>query len=279
MTKGHLIFAQNSDVDYVRQAYALALTIKKYNKINDVCLVTNDQVPEKYASAFDKIIDIPFGDSSKKSIWKIENRWKLIYASPFDETLVYDSDMLLLNSNDSWWNFLQDKDLYFTSQVKDYRGNIINSDELRKCFTANNLPNVYFGLHYFKKSAKAFEFYKWLEVITKNYEEFYKRYTPKDRQSFCSMDVSSAIAVKLIGDYSVFADRSQGVQTADPLSFVHMKREIQGWKQIPLEWNKILLINYTDQKKLYLSNNLQRGVFHYTEDVFLTDDIIRTIEE
>jgi hypothetical protein len=32
MSKGHIFLAQNSDVDYVRQACALALTIKKYNK-------------------------------------------------------------------------------------------------------------------------------------------------------------------------------------------------------------------------------------------------------
>jgi hypothetical protein len=271
MKQGHLIFAQNSDVDYIRQAYTLALTIKKYNKINDVCLVTNDNVPENYKSAFDSIVNIPFGDRSKKSVWKIENRWQLIYASPFDETLVYDSDMLLLESNDNWWKFLEDKDLYFTSQVKDYRGNVIDNDSLRKSFTANSLPNIYFGLHYFKKNAKSFEFYKWLECITKNYEEFYKKYTPKNKQNFCSMDVSSAIAIKLLGDYSLFSNCS-------PLSFVHMKKELQGWKQIPLEWHKILLINYTDAGKLYLSNNLQKGVFHYTEDNFLTDDIIRTIE-
>jgi len=34
MTKGHLIFAQNSDIDYVRQAYALALSIKQHNMEN-----------------------------------------------------------------------------------------------------------------------------------------------------------------------------------------------------------------------------------------------------
>jgi hypothetical protein len=42
MTKGHLIFAQNSGVDYVREAYALALTIKKHNKINSTCLMTSN---------------------------------------------------------------------------------------------------------------------------------------------------------------------------------------------------------------------------------------------
>ena len=273
MKRGHLIFAQNSDVDYVRQAYALALTIKKHNKINDVCLVTNDQVPDNYKSVFDHIIEIPFGDSSKKTIWKIENRWKLIYASPFDETLVYDSDMLLLESNDHWWEFLKNKELVFTSDVKDYRGNSIKGSVLRKCFTGNSLPDIYFGIHYFKKTNKSFEFYKWLEIITKNYSDFYKKFTPKNTQAFCSMDVSSSIAIKLLGNYADCAFPNS------PLTFVHMKKELQGWKNIPSQWNKSLIINFTQDGKLYLSNNLQRTVFHYTEDEFLSDEMLEAIEK
>ena len=150
MKKGHLIFAQNSDIDYVRQAYALALTIKKYNVINNITLVTNNVVPEKFKHAFDYIVSIPWGDDATNTLWKIENRWKLIYTSPYDETMVYDSDMLLLNSNDSWWNKLQNYDIFLTSTVSDYRNNIIQDTLLRKVFIKNDLPNVYFGFHYFK---------------------------------------------------------------------------------------------------------------------------------
>lgn len=269
MTRGHLIFAQNSDVDYVRQAYALALTIKKLNKINLVCLVTNALVEEKYKPAFDYIIDIPFGDLSTKSVWKIENRWQLIYASPFDETLVYDSDMILLNSNDHYWEILNDQDIAFTEKVKDYRQNQIQDKILRKCFVENNLPNIYFGLHYFKKTTAAFEFYKWLEIITKDYKSYYSKFTPKSTQPFCSMDVSSAIALKLLDNYCC---------PYNPLNFIHMKKELQGWNKLPSRWHKSMFVNYTSEGTLYLSNILQQGLFHYTEDEFLSDEIITKIE-
>lgn len=269
MTKGHLIFAQNSDVNYIRQAYALALSIKKHNTINSICLVTNGEVEEKYKKPFDYIKNIPFGDLSVKSVWKIENRWQLIYTSPFDETIVYDSDMLLLNSNDYYWEQLKNQDLVFTEVVKDYRGNTINDKILRKCFIENRLPNVYFGLHYFKKTNKAFEFYKWLEIITKDYKAYYNKFTPKETQPFCSMDVSSAIATKIIGNYFI---------PYNPLSFIHMKRELQGWNKIPVSWHKSMFVNFTNNGQLYLSNILQQGVFHYTEDEFLTDEIITKLE-
>ena len=58
-----------------------------------------------------------------------------------------------------------------------------------------------------------------------------------------------------------------------------MKKELQGWKNIPGQWNKSLIINFTQDGKLYLSNNLQRTVFHYTEDEFLSDEMLEAIEK
>lgn len=272
MTQGHLIFAQNSNIDYVKQAYALALTIKKHNKINSVCLVTNDDVPKKYAKVFDHIIDIPWGDSASKSTWKIENRWKLIYASPYDETMVYDSDMLLTNSNDKLWKYFEEKDLVLTSKVLDYKGNIIQDTILRKCFVENKLPNVYFGFHYFKKTTRAYEFYKWLEIITKNWQEFYAKFTPKSTQKFCSMDVTSAIAVKILN-----AEYEFTIPARLP-NFIHMKKELQGWTDYDESWQSSLIWNLTKTGQIKLSYYDQIGLFHYTEDDFLTDEILKILE-
>lgn len=272
MNRGHLIFAQNSDIDYVRQAYALALTIKKYNLINNVALVTNDSVPEKYKHAFDYIINIPWEDNAKDSQWKIENRWKLIYASPFDETMVYDSDMLLLETNDQWWQLLQNHDIFLTSNVLDYRNNVIKDNILRKSFIENCLPNVYFGFHYFKKTTKAYEFYKWLEIIVRDYKRFYDKFVPNHTQDFCSMDLSAAIATKILDAEADFTKKN------NIITFVHMKKELQNWAIIPASWNSCLAINFTKRCNLYLSNNLQTGLFHYTEDEFLTDNILENLE-
>lgn len=269
MSKGHLFFAQNSDVDYLRQAYALALSIKTHNKINSTCLVTNDPVPIEYTPVFDYIQPIPWGDSANQSTWKIENRWKLIYCSPFKETLVYDSDMILLSSNDHWWYWLEDRPLALTGTVYNYKGQSIKNSSYRRTFIENNLPDVYFGLHYFKKVEKSYEFYKWLEHIVKNWELYYKLYTPNYTQKFCSMDVSSAIALKIM------EDEAYGI--ANPLSFTHMKPAIQGWDIIPNSWQTSVIVENEEQLKL--SNFVQTGVFHYTEDKFLTDELILKLEK
>ena len=271
MSKGHVFLAQNSDVDYVTQAYALALSIKHNNIINNqTCLITNNTVPQEYRHAFDHVVDIPWKDSAKDSKWKIENRWKIINASPFKESLVYDTDMLLLSSNDHWWNFLKNTDVSLTSSVVDYKGRVINNDFYRKTFTANNLPNVYVGVHYFKKNKRAFEFYKWLEVITKNYEYFYDKFLPNHKQRFCSMDVNAALAVTFMQAESEFLNA--------PITFTHMKPAIQGWQTTPSSWKSVIGSYFNKDKSLIVGNFLQLGVFHYTEDMFLTKDIIEILE-
>jgi hypothetical protein len=272
MNKGHLIFAQNSSINYVRQAYALALSIKKFNKINKVCLVTNDAVPLEYIKAFDHIVPIPWGDMSSNSEWKIENRWKLIYASPFKENLVYDSDMILLSSNDHYWYHLDSYDIALTQNVRDYKGNKITSSNnpYRKVFFNNNLPDVYFGLHYFKKNSISFEFYKWLEHIIKNWDLFSQEFTKKSRQKTASLDVASSLAVNF-GDFKI---------ANDILSFVHMKPLIQGWEISNIEsWTDHIIYDFNQNCVLSMANTIQSGIFHYTDDKFLSNDIIKFLEK
>jgi hypothetical protein len=270
MSKGHVFIAQNSDVNYVRQACALALSIKRFNKVeNKTCLITNDPVPEEYKHAFDYIVPIPWGDLAKKSDWKIENRWKIIHATPFKENIVYDVDMVLLNSNDHWWEYFNNYDLLFTSTVTDYRKNPVTSNFYRKTFTANQLPNIYVGAFYFKKNAKSFEFFKWLDIITKNWEEFYREFLPKTPQKFCSIDVSAALAIKFMD-----CENTTTVPGTVIPSFTHMKPAIQGWKTVPLKWTHVLSSYLDDECNLIVGNIKQQGLFHYVEDEFLTDDMM-----
>lgn len=272
MSKGHVFLAQNSNINYLRQAYALALSIKTHNKIyNQTCLITNDDVPESYRHAFDHIVKIPWGDLASKSYWKIENRIKIIHATPFDENLVYDVDMLLLNSNDHWWQYFKDDDLLLTSNVKTYRGDQVTEDFYRKTFTANNLDNVYSGCFYFKNNTTAHEFFKWLKIIVSNWEEFYKVHLKNSPQKFCSIDVSAALAIK-------FMDYKPAINNKI-LTFTHMKPMIQGWYNPPDKWTSVLASSLDNDGLLKIGNFQQHGIFHYVEEEFLTDLKLNTLEK
>ena len=272
MNKGFLVLAQNSDVNYVRQAYFLALSLKQtQSTVNNISLVTNDKVPDEYAHVFDKIIPIPFGDHAENSTWKVENRWKLYHATPYEETIVFDSDMLVLSDLKKIWQYVDGKDLFFTSHVKDYRGQTVFDKTYRKMFLENDLPNLYCGMFYFRKSDLASKFFKVLEFITYNWEKSYFEIAPKAAQKFFSMDVSSAIAAKILGIDDIIINKNS------PFTFVHMKPALQGWDPIPESFLSQSFVFFSKNKELFINHFKQSGVFHYVEDAFLTDKIIGSL--
>ena len=265
MTKGVVVLAQNNATDnYVEQAALLAMSLHTYNDV-PISLITNDQVPEEYVSLFDKIIPIPFGDSAKVSDWKIENRWKIYHASPYDETIVMDTDMLVLQNIDVWWDFLSNYEVFYTSNVLTYKGETANTSYYRKTFIDNELPNLFCGLHYFKKSDFAQQFYTWLELVVNNWETFYEQQLlASSRPKHVSMDVCTAIVTKILDCESVITNK-----VAKFPSFTHMKPYCQGWHEVQTSWQSQIGVYISKDGNTKLGNYVQTGILHYTEKDFV----------
>ncbi len=275
MSKGFLIFAKNTDeVDYIYQACILALTIKKTQKgVNNVSIVTDGIVPENFKSLFDHIIDIPWLNQDS-SLLAVEHRWKLYHVTPYDQTVVLDSDMLFLEDVSHWWNYLDNYDLKFCTKIKNYKDEIIVQDtKHRKTFIENDLPNVYAALHYFKKSDLAHGFFKTLEFVINNWEYCYGKYAPKEYQNWLSLDLAAAIALKI----SSFED--EVIEVNCPFEFVHMKPAIQGWIMDNARWQNAVHSLMNSKGELHIANIKQQKLFHYVEKDFLKSDIVDTIME
>lgn len=274
VSKGFVILAQNtSDCNYVEQAYALALSIKTTQKtVASVSLITNDIVPTNYLKVFDKVIEIPWNDNAKDSVWKVENRWKIYHCTPYDETIVLDADMLMLEDVSIWWEYCSRYDIKFCSQIKNYKLDMVVDTVHRKAFIENNLPNLYFGLHYFKKSDVAYEFYKVLEFVSNNWEWCYTTFAPNEYQNWLSMDLASAIATEILGLRDTIIDVNS------PLEFIHMKPAIQGWSIGTNSWQDIVYSSLRAPGDLIIGNIKQSKLFHYVEPSFLTKEIIQKLE-
>ena len=270
MSQGIVVLAQNSkETNYVEQACLLAMSLGATNPNTKISVITDDIVPDDYKKLFDQIIPIPYGDAAQNSDWKIENRWKIYHATPYEKTMVLDTDMLVLQDLTSWWNFLDHYEVFFTTNVYDYRKNLITSDYYRKTFTANELPNLYSGLHYFKKCDFALEFYKWLEIITNNWELFYGKFAKENYPGRCSIDVSAAIAAKILDCTEQITNKNASFP-----SFTHMKPQIQGWKDPKAKWQNCVGTYISRNCDIKLGNFLQSGILHYTEDDFVNETII-----
>lgn len=272
MTKGIVMLAQNSEYNYVEQACLCAMSIAATNPEEKVSLITNDKVPAKYKKFFDQIINIPWTENKDSSDSKSSSeRWKIYHATPYDETIVLDTDMLVLQDISAWWKFLDNYDLYFASNVLTYRGETVTSDYYRKAFTANNLPNLYIGFHYFKKGEKAHEFYKWVELVINNWELFYGQFVPEHYPKNCTMDVTSAIVAKILD-----CDKDITNPLVKYPTFTHMKPFIQNWEHPAESWQKRVGTYLTDDLTLTIGNNVQQGIFHYVEKDFASPKILDT---
>lgn len=274
MSKGFVVVAQNTSTeDYVTQAYALALSIKYSQKESAISIITNDKIPENYKLVFDQIIPIPWGDAAIDSEWKVENRWKIFHVTPYNETIVLDTDMLLLEDISKWWEYCSTYDLKFCSRIKNHKLESITDTVHRKAFIANNLPPVYFALHYFKKSEQAREFYKILEFICNNWEGVYGIFAPNEYQNWLSMDLSAAIAIDLMGL------NETAIDTLSPMEFIHMKPAIQDWPAIPERWQDLVHGVLNKKGELIVGNIKQSKLFHYVDPSFITPELLMRLEE
>lgn len=273
-TLNFTIFAQNSIDDYVQQACLAAMSIRLTNPESKICLITNDSVPAKYQDLFEHVVPIPFGDKSKNSNWKIENRWKIYHATPFEETAVIDSDMLVLSNLQHWKNTLDKHDVFYVNKVQNYRGEWADNSYYRKAFRNHHLPNLYAGFHWFKRCDFAHNFYKWLELVMNNWELFYGQYAGgKYFQKFPSIDVSSAIVTKILNC------EDQVTSSTTYPTFTHMKLHSQGWKKLYVDnWQEQVGTYLDNDCNLKIGNFRQHGIFHYTEKSFCNRDIIETYE-
>lgn len=268
--KGFLTIAQNGKEDYVRMAYALALSLKisqlKYNNLS-VIVNEGEEIPEKYLSVFDKIIYV----DSVKEEWKIHNKWQYFWLSPYDETIVLDSDMLFFNDISTLWECLgEHNDIDFTTSIVNYRNEVITSDFYRKVFTLNNLPNLYTAFFFFKKTKEVEQYFQLLEIIFKNWETFYQNLL-KDPPKHLSGDVAYAMAAKIMFNR----------KWNSPMSFVHMRGRLQD-STIVDDWNKYLqsfFVKTNDKISLKVNNFIQLLPFHYIKKDFLSDEVIELYEQ
>lgn len=280
-TKGFFTFAQNTDTtDYVRLAYGLALSLmhsqEKYKGLT-IGITPGTKVDKRYEWAFDNIIEIPWGDNAKHSKWKLENEWKAIWMTPYDETIKLDSDMLFFSDITTWWNLLSEQkyDIVFANTVLNWRGEPVVDDYYRKAFTHNSLPNIYTACSYFRKSKNTMDLFSLAKIIYWNWEKFFETFLGYEhRPAYPSTDVIFAIAMKILDNDSA---------SYRPLSFpvfTHMKNKIQGWsnKELSEDWREYVRPFFTQSAVCKIGNHRQFYPLHYHIKEFLTDDMLSIYE-
>lgn len=275
MSRGFLTFVQNNNkTDYLNIAYLQALSLKVTSRINRYAVVvdahTQSLITDRHRRVFDYIIPVPGNDDAAGQQWKMNNEWKALIASPFDQTIKVEADLLFTSSVDHWWDILGAQDVCFTNHVVDYTEKRSKARNYRKVFDDNQLPDIYAGLYYFEKSDTAIELFEYAENIFKHWI-YVKNYLLKNAADEpASTDLVFAMAAKLLG--------VERCTLPGPVpTFVHMKNAIQGWST-DVPWTELVHCEF-DNSNVTVGFQRQRLPFHYHLKSFAKPDTIRHYEQ
>jgi len=280
MSRGYIVIAQNTpSVDYLQQAYALALNLKLTQKEVSNLTVCVDDTTEKFITdqhqkVFDRIVKIPWNDDAEEDRWKVKNKWKYYYMTPYDETVILDTDMIFPTDVSFWWDRLSTRDFWACTNVKTFRNENVTSDYYRKVFTGNNLPNVYTAFCYFKKCNLSAELFSLIEIIFQHWQRFYYKYLPNNKPEHVSGDVVYALAMRMLG---IEHECTNPLLNSLP-TFVHMKSHVQNIPHLDQDWCESIPTYYRSYNDFKIGNFQQSLPFHYVNKEWMTKEKIEQME-
>jgi len=209
MSKGFLIYAPNSKrKSTIDDAILTALSIKiSQSKYNNIALLTDNKTKftpfyydknkkDKEYQIFDKIIEFPFSSKSVTEL-QIGNIWQVIHATPFEETIFCNNDMIFFRDLYSEFEYMSYFNLLFPKNTMSF--NLDHSKYIAKHIEECKLPNIWCDIFYFKKTGKSiYEFFNMLEIVSKNWREIYydvmKSYRPETQDVHTNMSVAMRLS-------------------------------------------------------------------------------------
>lgn len=275
LDRGFLTIAQNTDgVDYLRLAYAQAMSIKLTMPDSQYCVIvdksTNEQITDEQRLVFDHV-QVLDKDYAKQDEWKLANEWQVFNLSPYKETIKVESDILFTRSIEHWWHAFRLRDIVLSLGTRDFKGKQAKSRVYRKIFDANQLPDVYNGLMYFRYSKTASEFFEIAEQVFKQWETVKENILKGFSYEEASTDVVYAITAKTLGvELCTLPD-------CDFINFTHMKNAINDWPD-DKSWTEMIMTEI-DLPMIRINNVNQYHPVHYQDKNWLTDEIIERYKE
>ena len=246
--QGYLIVATNSpNTNYVSCAETLAKTIKYWHPDAKICLLTNNLVST--GVLFDYVHEFPFPIDVANPY---ANDWQVFHATPFRETIKLEADMLITSGIDYWWTMLRNRDVVVSTGCRDWKDRRASARHYRQVFDANNLPDVYNAITYWRLSKTAQEFFETVRNIFENWPHY--RAMLKFPEDQPSTDVVYAIAATIVGPETCT------MPFASYPNIIHMKRHIIDAKREP--WVDEMISEYRNYE-LRINTIMQHGALHY----------------
>jgi len=227
--RGYLIPAIGAQ--YERCAQQLKRSILDFHPDANITVVTADMLPH--------------GDQGG---WA--NDWQMFQVSPYRQTIKLEADMIAASPVDHWWTLFELRDVVISQGARTYYNEPARSRFYRKCFDANNLPDVYNAITYWRFSQTAQKFFALVRSIFENWAEYKKLIKfPEDQPS---TDLVYAMAAQIMGPEQVTLPTELGP------TIVHMKRHVNALQSE--DWTRELI---WENDPFRINTIAQWGFVHY----------------
>lgn len=243
--RGYIIPAFNvGKVDYVDAARHLAKTLLQHHPDAKICLLTN----EKYAAEpalfeYTQVVD------SIDTLNPYANDWMVFHNTPFRQTIKLEADLMVASAVDHLWSMFEHRDVVISQGCRTFYDQPAENRRYRQVFDANNLPDVYNAVTYWRLSKTAQEFFALVKNIFEHWAEYRKLL--KFPEDVPSTDVVYAMAAQIMGPEQVTLPPGLGPQ------IVHMKTGVNPFSA--RKWTDELIWEYNPMR---VQTVAQWGFFH-----------------
>jgi len=219
--------------EYVKCAERLRDSILAWHPDAHVTILTEDQLPYGNLGGF-------------------TNDWQLHWLSPYRQTVKLEADMLCASPIDHLWTLFEHRDVVVSQGARNFYDQTATSRHYRKIFDANNLPDVYNAITYWRVSKTATEFFHLVRAIFEHWDQY--RTLLKFPDEVATTDVVYAMAAQILGPEAVTLPAGYGPQ------IVHMKQHMISTRTP--KWTQELTWEHTNPG-LRINTVAQWGLVHY----------------
>lgn len=195
--KGVLLFAfNNGEVDYVEMACYTAKRVNRFLNL-PVSIVTDSNTDlTKYNYTFDKVIvaDSDSSNTRNNTVWLNKGRYRSLDYTPYDETIVMDTDYLvnsdrLLQTFDLYEDFMCHKNMAFLLQPK------IEQERIG----IQSIDSVWATTMTFKNTKHTKQIFDCMHMVQENYQHYSSLHSMSI--PYFRNDYALAIALRIVNGH------------------------------------------------------------------------------
>ena len=249
MTRGVLLFAFNTpQVDYYQMAVA---TAKRVNHFLDlpVSIVTDnetlDSVTDSYQFDSLHIVEKDQSNQKNKQVWINKGRYQAYTLTPYDETLLLDTDYLI-NSN----QLLKAFDLCEDILAPNRTSFLDNPESVQEEISKLSFNTLWATVIIFKKTLKAQQVFECMEMVQNNYLHYSNIYNFIG--GMYRNDYSLTISLRIVNGH--LDDNKDFL----PWNLVHAAKDTKIYKVNDTEFNTEYLV---------MSRNTQKSTYFLIKDI------------